>query len=123
MPDIQITIKNLPEIRAAFAKSPTLMRRNLNTAISKSIFTIGAKSRKNTPVDTGRLRASTKETLGDLKGEVGTHTNYDIFVHEGTRFMRSRPYLRGAVAEAESTVQDYMTHAVQQTLDEVARQT
>lgn len=122
MAKVNVTIKNLPQIKAAFAVAPTNMRRNLNTAIRKSIYTIGSQSRKNTPVRTGRLRSSTRELLGDLKGEVGTHTNYDIFVHEGTRYMKARPFLAQAVNQSDEEVQAFMTRAVQQTLDQLAGQ-
>lgn len=119
MPDVEIKITNLPQIKAAFLKSPTLMTRNLNEAIQKSIFKVGQQSRMNTPVDTGRLRASHYEQFSSLKGEVGTDTEYDIFVHEGTRFMSARPYLKTAVEDTARTIDDYFQDAVQKTLDEI----
>lgn len=123
MAEIQIRIKNLPEIRRAFGMSPRLMAKNLNLAIQKSIFLIGRLSRINTPVDTGRLRASTYERFGNLRGEVGTNTEYDQFVHEGTRFMRARPYLRSSVNANENPVNAFMQTAVQNTLDEIGKMT
>lgn len=119
--EIAIRIKNLPEIKAAFDRSPSLMTRELNKAIQKSIFSIGRKSRINTPVLTGRLRASTLEKFDNLRGEVGTHTNYDVFVHEGTRYMKSRPYLRQAVMSSNKAVQEFFTNAVQNVLDEIGK--
>lgn len=120
---IKITITNLPQIKAAFNKAPTLMAKNLNIAIQKSIFLIKGKSQQNTPVLTGRLRASTYTMFGNLKGEVGTNTNYDIFVHEGTRFMQARPYLRTAVESSNSDVDRYFTEAVDKTLNEIGKMT
>lgn len=120
---INVSIKNLPEIKAAFNKAPQLMIRNLNTAIRSSIFTIGRQSRINTPVDTGILRASTYERFATLRGEVGTNTEYDLFVHEGTRFMGARPYLMNAAQSADSDIQRFMTEAVQNTLNEIGKQT
>lgn len=123
MPEIAIRIKNISQIKAAFAMAPRLMTRNLNAAIRSSVFLIGRDSRFMTPVDTGRLRASTYERFSNLKGEVGTNTFYDVFVHEGTRFMRARPYLRKAVQKNDQSVQRYFTEAVQQTLDEIGAKT
>lgn len=97
------------------------MKSELNTAIKKSIIVIQRKSMMNTPVRTGRLRASTSSSFGDLKGEVGTHTNYDIFVHEGTRFMKARPYLRDAVEENNDTVQEFFTKAVDNVLSDIGK--
>lgn len=123
MPDIAITITNLPQIKSAFAKSPILMTRELNKAIHKTVLQISRDSRINTPIDTGRLRASTYERFANLRGEVGTDTNYDMFVHEGTRYMRPRPYLRRSVEKNQAEVNKNFTSAVQNVLDEIGRQT
>lgn len=120
---ISITITNLPQIRAAFSKAPSLMNSELNTAIKKSVFYIQGKSMVNTPVATGRLRASTRSLFSNLKGEVGTHTNYDIFVHEGTRFMKARPYLRTAVDESNVQVSDFFVKAVDNVLNTIGKMT
>lgn len=120
---IGIRITNLAQIKRAFNKAPNLMRRELNIAIKKSVFTIQAGSMRNTPVLTGRLRASHRSQFADLRGEVGTHTNYDIFVHEGTRYMRGRPFLREAVESSEQPVQRFFKQAVDKVLNEIGRST
>lgn len=123
MPDIAIKITNLPEIKAAFRKSPTLMVKELDVAIRSVLFIIGGSSRTRTPVDTGRLRASTYEKFSRLKGEVGTNTKYDVHVHEGTRFMRARPYLRMAVEANGGAINDEFTAAVDRVLNQIGRST
>lgn len=120
---IEIRITNLPQIRSAFAKAPQLMTNELNTAIRKSIFLIHGKSMTNTPVLTGRLRASTATRFAQLKGEVGTHTNYDMYVHNGTRYMKARPYLLQAVESSNVQVNDFFTKAVDRVLNVVGRST
>lgn len=116
---ISIRITNLPQIRAAFSIAPKDMVKELNRAIQKSVIGIGTDSRRGTPVDTGRLRASTYERFSNLKGEVGTNTDYDIFVHEGTRYMRGRPYLRKAVDSNQAETERNFTVAVQNVLDKI----
>jgi HK97 gp10 family phage protein len=123
MPEIQIQIKNIAEIKRAFIKSPILMTRELNKAIKTSVIEISRDSRSNTPVDTGRLRSSTYELFTNLKGELGTNVAYDIFVHEGTRYMRPRPYLRKAVEKNEERVQTNFEKAVQNVLDQIGSET
>lgn len=118
--NISIKITNLDRIKYAFGVAPHEMTKQLNMAIKKSILTIQADSMRNTPVATGRLRASTRSLFGDLKGEVGTNTNYDVFVHNGTRFMPARPYLKDAVEDNNFLVNQFMTGAVQNTLDKIA---
>lgn len=119
--EVKIKITNLQEIKEAFARAPRIMTVNLQKAIQRSVFRIGAKSRRNTPVLTGRLRASHYERFSSaLQGEVGTNTVYDKFVHEGTRFMRGRPFLRMAVDSEASAVDNEFKVAVQDTLDTIA---
>lgn len=121
MPNISIKIKNLPQIQAAFRRAPYLMTKNLNIAIAQSIYSLKADSQRNTPVDTGRLRASTYTQLGNLRGEVGTNVNYDVYVHWGTRYMKGRPYLKMAVDSNERKIESFMQVAVQRTLNEIGR--
>lgn len=123
MPDIRIEIKNIGQIKSAFAAAPTLMKNNLNQAIKTATFMVGRDSRILTPVDTGRLRASTSERFQDLKGIVQTRTNYDVFVHEGTRFMRARPYMRNAVERNTPAINLLFAKAAQDTLNDIGRRT
>ena len=123
MSTINIQIKNIKQIRAAFNAAPGLMTRELNTAIRKVTLNIQGKSMRNTPVLTGRLRASSYSTFGNLRGEVGTNTNYDIFVHDGTRYMKPRPYLKTAVEDSEHDTDRFFTEAVDNTLNKIGRMT
>lgn len=49
------------------------------------------------PVDTGLMRSRINQTLFstpvNLKAKVETGVFYSIYVHEGTRYMRGRPFL------------------------------
>ena len=120
---VSIKITNLREIKAAFKMAPRLMKKELNIAIRKTTLNIQGRSMKNTPVDTGRLRGSTKSLFSDLRGEVGTHTNYDVYVHSGTRFMKARPYLAKAAAEGQSETDAFFTEAVDNVLHKVGKAT
>lgn len=123
MADIQVKITNINQIRAAFLAAPAKMTVALNTAIKKSIFVIQAESMKNTPVKTGRLRASTRSLFAPLRGEVGTHVAYDVFVHWGTKYMKARPFLLNAVNTEQGQVDTFFREAVQNTLDSIAHET
>lgn len=123
MADIQVRIKNLPQIRAAFAQAPSLMAKNLQRAIGQSIFTIERESKLRTPVRTGFLRASHTTQLQPLRGEVGPTADYAPYVHSGTRYMRARPFLLQGVQAGENQIQGFFKDAVQKTLDKIARDT
>lgn len=122
MPQIKVEIKNIAEIRAAFSKAPVKMTKELNRAVQSSIFYIERASKLRTPVDTGRLRSSHKRMFTQLKGEIGTHTDYDSYVHWGTKFILGRPYLFEAVMDGEIDINKFFTDAVQKVLDDIARE-
>lgn len=121
MAKVQIKIKNLPQIRRAFAKAPRLTVKYVNRAIARSLLKIERDSKLNAPVDTGYLRASHTTRLLPLKGEVEPMARYAIYVHEGTRFMRARPFLLKAVNENERFVQDEFERAMQDVFDDIGR--
>lgn len=121
MPSIKIEITNIRQIKDAFGKAPSLMTKELNKAIKKSIFTVQGRSMINTPVKTGRLRSSTRSMFENLKGTVGTNTTYDIFIHDGTRFIKARPYLADAVDESDNDIQGFFTDAVDDVLSAIGR--
>lgn len=123
MPAISIRITNLEAIRSAFAKSPVLMTRELDKAIKTSVFAIERDSKLRTPVDTGRLRSSHQSTFTPLKGVLEPTAEYAIYVHQGTRYMKGRPFLLEAVQGNEVKVQQNFKDAVQNVLDQIGRAT
>lgn len=68
--------------------------------LRKAIRVQGA-AKRNCPVDTGRLRSSISVsqefTDHGAVTTVGTDVEYAIFVHEGTRYIAGRPFLRDAL--------------------------
>jgi hypothetical protein len=117
--NISIKITNAAEIRRAYAKAPALMTKNLSVAIKTAVFLVQGRSMINTPVLTGRLRASTYSRFEPLRGEVGTNTNYDRFVHEGTRYMKGRPYLKMAIEESDTEINALFAKAAQSVLNDI----
>lgn len=122
MSTVKITIKNMGAIRSAFKRSPMLMTKNLRKAIQSALIVVQRQSIINAPRRTGFLKASHQQRmLSNLSGYVQPTANYASFVHDGTRFMRARPFLRQAVAEKENDIDRLFATAVQDTLDEIAR--
>lgn len=132
--DIQIT--NLPQIKRAFNKSPTVMSQELNLAIKKVALTIQGKESLEyrslgIRVITSGLINSIRRGLyfSNLKGEVGPNVtgspgvSYAVYVHSGTRYMRARPFLLNAVNESQLLTDKYFKDAVQNTLDKIGSAT
>ena len=89
MPQIDIKISNLTELRQAFAAAPDMVRGVLNGAISRSALIVQRNARIESPVDTSRLRGSIGIALGPMSATIVPNAKYAVFVHEGTgRFAR-----------------------------------
>lgn len=83
--DMKIEIEGLDEIRAAFKRSPTIVRKHANKAIQKSVLKLLANARPETPIDQGFLRgAGMVISFQDLLGILENKAPYAGFVHEGT---------------------------------------
>lgn len=130
--EIAIRLTNLAQIRAAFNQAPSLMRRELNLAIRKTILNIQAKevleyrSLGIGIITRGLIGSITRGTYyGDLMGEVGPNVtgspgvSYSVYVHNGTRFMQKRPFLLYAVRDAEHDTGDYFEEAVNNVLGKI----
>lgn len=85
-------------------EAPLKVERALRNTIYKVTLLIERGAKQNAPVDTGRLRASISNDLRPLSSTVQTNTNYAVYVHEGTRYMSARPFMKDAVREVSAQV-------------------
>lgn len=133
---IEIKITNLPQIKHAFGLAPSLMRKELNMAIRKTVLNVQAQefqayqSRGIGIVTHGLIDSVRRGTFyGELRGEVGPNVtgspgvNYAVFVHDGTRYMRSRPFLKDAVEGTNEITQRFFTLAVNNVLNTIGKMT
>lgn len=81
--------------------SPANFARAINNTISKAALSVEREAKIDSPVDTGRLRSTISTVLIPLQATIQPHVNYAIFVHEGTRFMQSRPFMYTGAERAE----------------------
>jgi len=131
MPDVKITIKNLPQIKAAFALAPTLMTKELNRAIQKTTFTIQGETilnvggQRDIRVITHGLASAAERppVFTQLKGVYEIDIKYGVFVHEGTRFMRARPFLQRAADTKQEKTDQFFTEAVDTVLNTIGNAT
>ena len=72
-----------------------------------------AASQKRSPVKTGTLRRSltTRVEAEGLRGFVGTNVRYASFVHNGTKFMTSRPFIAEGIADTRPTIAKLLAEA------------
>ena len=58
---------------------------------------------------TGFLRSQITHRLGNLEGKVQARAPYSIYVHEGTRFMRGRPFFDKAIKDGLNKLEKKVT--------------
>ena len=96
MPQVIITFKPPLENFARAIKSVEISSL-VSSEINKLAMGVVRFGRQLSPVDTGLMRSRINQTYpstpSTLKALVETGTHYSIYVHEGTRYMRGRPFL------------------------------
>lgn len=95
--DVEDVLKGLDIMQDDLTKA-------VKTSISKSALIIEGQSKINSPVDTGRMRASIISEIQPLKATIMPTVSYAVFVHEGTRYMRARPFMRDAVDQKRDDI-------------------
>lgn len=118
---VTVTIPNLPKVKAALAEFPSIVAPKMDEAIRRSIYEIERQAVPRTPVDTGRLRGSYTTEFRPLQGAIGPTVDYAIYVHEGTRYMTGRPFLKEGVEAAERAIERNFKKGLEDALNEVAR--
>lgn len=100
---------NIPSLKRIFERMPKNIDRVMPEAIKRVAFLIERDSKQFAPVDTGRLRSSIYTEMMATSATVQPNVVYALYVHEGTRYMRGRPFMKqgleSAKDKAENTVQ------------------
>lgn len=125
--DIEVT--GITELNNKLKKFADRFPISAGNALKKSIFQIERETKPITPFKTSRLRASISTSVsryGDpagigfsangLTGWVGPTTNYAIFVHEGTKRMRGRPFLKQGAERAMPMINEFFDKAIKENL-------
>lgn len=80
------------------------IKRGLSTAIHKAGLLVERHSKQLAPVRTGRLRASIQTTTLPMVATIMPTVNYAVYVHEGTRYMTGRPFMKRGRMAAEAAI-------------------
>lgn len=114
---INISVVNLEEIKRGLLLFPQRMIPELRKATTKAALQVEREAKGFTPVDTGRLRSSIMTSLGlgplGVSAKVATNVEYAIYVHEGTKRMKKRPFMKQAVDQSQLDIELYFIQAVQ----------
>jgi HK97 gp10 family phage protein len=110
---IDIKIEGLSELARKWNRLSSKVKQMTMDALMKSGYRVERAAKKETPVDTGRLRASISvSSMLALRAEphvvISPHTNYAIYVHEGTRYMKARPFMTKGYEASRKQIQSDM---------------
>jgi HK97 gp10 family phage protein len=103
MVNISITI-DASKFSRWLGQAPQKVAGAITNILTKVSLVVERGAKIKSPVDTGRMRASIATDLRPTMAVIQPHTNYAIFVHEGTRYMRARPFMRDAATDAEREI-------------------
>ncbi len=103
---------------AYFKALPSEIQSAIRRANIKSGLRVERESKLIAPVDTGRLRNTISPSMSVGGGGViiGAYTEYARFVHDGTRFMKGRPFLTDAVRASSVDIKDYYVEEISNAL-------
>ena len=110
---VAIEVNGLTSLVKDFATAPAEIRKELNMAIKMAGIRIQREAKIEAPVDTGNLRSQIKFTnLNNGQGVVGSYAKYSIYVHEGTKWQRSNPFMERAIDQSKGDLDIIFNNAV-----------
>lgn len=84
-------------IRNDFPKMSAAAKRGIAKGFASAKGPLLADTQRRTPVDTGELRSSETAESDDTSLTLTAGTDHAVYVHQGTRRMAARPFMRDAV--------------------------
>lgn len=103
MATVNVSIKNLNKLISVYKRSPEIVGKGLQEVIKETAFFLLRQTKKNitsgtgmwkAPVDKGIMRQGIGVEFEKMRAVIqpSFETPYALYVHEGTKFMRKRPF-------------------------------
>ena len=110
MISIKVDATQLPAFIQMMSEYPAMTDENIMECMGKFLYDVAAKAKMAAPVDTGRLRSDIfidmDQKGNELKGYIfNKGVKYAPYVHDGTRYMKARPYIREAIFNMKVALQ------------------
>ena len=133
MANIHIELKNGDNIVKAFKKSPEIMAKRLQEELLKlGVFTTGEVKEHITagtdmwkpPILTGALRRGIQmRQTGKMKVIITSSdmTPYAQFVHEGTKFMRARPFFEITARKSKNKIEQFLQKGLDNAVKDIIK--
>jgi len=111
---LEINEKDLKRVQDRFAKMPAVIAQKLQNLVEYATFGIERDSKtavttgETRAFDTGNLFKSITSNVGHLEGYVVANAPYAVYVHEGTRYMRERPFMEAGIKKFTPSWNTYL---------------
>lgn len=112
---VEFDKRDIDRIRERFRKEPARIVAMLQKFVETTTWGITRETIKalqtgdTRAYDTGNLARSTQNPeIKTLMGIIYARADYAVYVHEGTRYMRARPFFERAIQNYTPTLQTYI---------------
>lgn len=95
MPELHVAIRpegHLEQLGASFKGID--LRAEIGQVIKKLTLRVEGEAKKVTPLRTGFLKSSILHRIEPLRGHIRPYAHYAGYVHEGTKYMKGRPFMQ-----------------------------
>lgn len=99
MADLRVSVDGAPELKRVLELTGHRLTEALIAAVAEASLEVETEAKRNTPVDTGRLRSSLGQEVVDSQGlsrDVATNVEYAPYVEYGTSTQEAQPFLTPA---------------------------
>ena len=106
---LNITIRGIKKLMKSISVMPSTIDKEMTKALLRAGYAVEEKSKRITPVLTGRLRSSIRTRLraNGKSVEISPHTQYAYVVHEGlgtSKRKGRRPYMERGLENARPQI-------------------
>jgi HK97 gp10 family phage protein len=105
---LDVSVLGFDDVAKKLKGSRSVLDKVSNEMLQMAIKMGEATAKKLSPVDTGTLRRSitskTEKSDGSILGRVGTNTSYAIHQEYGTRYMRGKFFMKGALEDIKKNM-------------------
>ncbi len=128
--EVSISIPNLKIFEEAIRKSPYIVGKHLQNAITEAGYFFERETKQvirnstdmwKSPIDTGYMWNTIYTEISSLRAEIVPRANYSVFVHQGTRFMQARPFFEITAKHANKDLVQIFENNLDKAMSEIAR--
>lgn len=131
MPEVSISIEKLDAFKSAIARNPQKVRQEtkdflvrglavMRQGIGREPWRLGSAG-GGAPVASGTLMRTHQQEVGDFEARIYPTAKYAPYVHQGTKFLMSRPWLDYVAEKGAPAVNELAEKLIDNVVKDLAR--